>query len=466
VAKVGSRIPSIAEVAGDAGRFTDYSVPDAGIRAIYTQESIWQAWLDVEAALAQAEAELGVVPADAAARITEVARLENLDLARVVEGMRIQGHPLVPLIEELVRVAGEPAGGWVHWGATSQNITQSGNAILIKRAHRIIDQLLLDCLEAMADLAERSATMIMPGRTHGQHAVPITFGLKVATWIDDFLRGHDRIRRGVQPCLRVMMAGAVGSFGSLGSIGPKVQQRVAEKLRLEPMPVPSRALLSPQSAYISDLALVAASAGRVAIEIETGMQTEFGEVSEPVPEGSVGSSTMPHKRNPKLCADVLDLSAQVRALAPEAVGAVIHPHEADGGATAKLETTMANALIAMGDMLTRLKIVLRGLELFPERMRRNLELSGNMIGSEAVMLALGEEIGRDEAHRIVYEIAMQAVRTDEDDFEELLIDDERVAGALSAPQIRDLLDPTKHVGLSPQIARDAAHRAREAVAGR
>ncbi|WP_261166634.1 hypothetical protein [Microbacterium sp. Marseille-Q6965] len=108
---MGSRIPSIAEVAGDAGRFTDYSVPDAGIRAIYTQESIWQAWLDVEVALAQAEAELGVVPADAAARITEVARLENLDLGRVVEGMRIQGHPLMPLIEELVRVAGEPRAG-------------------------------------------------------------------------------------------------------------------------------------------------------------------------------------------------------------------------------------------------------------------------------------------------------------------------------------------------------------------
>ena len=460
------RLPSIAEAAGDAERFTDYSVPDAGIRAIYAQVSVWQAWLDVEVALAQAEAEAGIVPPEAAARITEVGRLEKIDQARVIEGMRIQGHPLMPLIDELARVAGDEAGGWVHWGATSQNITQSGNAILIKRAHRIINQLMLDCLAALADLADRSATMIMPGRTHGQHAVPITFGLKVATWIDDLLRGHDRINRGVQPCLRVMMAGAVGSFASLGAIGPRIQQRVAEKLKLDPMPVPSRALLSPQSAYISDLAIVAASAGRIAIEIETGMQTEFGEVSEPVPEGSVGSSTMPHKRNPKLCADVLDLSAQVRALAPEAVGAVIHPHEADGGATAKLEATMANALIAMGDMLMRLKIVLEGLELFPDRMRRNLELSGNMIGSEAVMLALGEEIGRDEAHRIVYEIAMQAVRTEEDDFEELLIDDERVAGALSAPQIRELLDPAKHVGLSPDIAREAARRARGAVAGR
>ncbi|WP_083991074.1 lyase family protein [Microbacterium sediminis] len=461
-----SRIPSISDVAGEASRFTDYSVPDAGIRAIYTQESIWQAWLDVEVALAQAEAELGIVPADAARRITEVARLENLDLDRVVADMRIQGHPLMPLIEELVRVAGDHAGGWVHWGATTQNITQSGNAILIKRAHRIINQLVLDCLGAMADLAERSATMIMPGRTHGQHAVPITFGVKVATWIDDFLRGHDRIRRGVQPCLRVMTAGAVGTYASLGALGPKVQQRVAEKLRLEPMPVPSRALLSPQSAYITDLALLASCAGRIAIEIETGMQTEFGEVSEPVPEGSVGSSTMPHKRNPKLCADVLDLSAQGRGLAPEAMGAIGHPHEADGGATAKLEAIMAAALIAMGDMLMRLKIVLEGLELFPARMKRNLELSGNMSGSEAVMLALGEEIGRDEAHRIVYEIAMQAIKTEEDDFEELLIDDERVAGALSAPQIRELLDPTKHVGRSPEIARQAAWRAREAVAGR
>ncbi|WP_203136890.1 class-II fumarase/aspartase family protein [Microbacterium sp. JZ31] len=455
---------TIAEVAGDAGRFTDYSVPDAGIRALYTTESIWQSWLDVEVALARAEAEVGIVPEDAARRIAQVGRLSHLDRERVIAGMRVQGHPLVPLIEELAEAAGEGAGGWVHWGATSQNIMQSGHAILIGRAHAIVNRLLLDCLAALADLAERSATMIMPGRTHGQHAVPITFGLKVATWIDDVLRAHDRIGHGVRPCLRVMMAGAVGSFASLGEVGPRVQRRVADLLGLEPMPVPSRALLSPQSGYISDLALLSAACGRIAIEVETMMQTEFGEVSEPVPEGSVGSSTMPHKRNPKLSADVLDLAALIRASVPEAIAATIHAHEADGGATAKIDAAMQTCLVATGDMLMRLKVILEGLELFPKRMRRNLELSGNLIGSEAVMLALGEEIGRDEAHRIVYEAAMRCA-TEGEDFEALLVSDPRVRIALPAERIRALLDPAGHVGLAPHIAREAARRAREAVAG-
>jgi adenylosuccinate lyase len=454
-------LTTIAEAAGTAARFTDHSVPDAGIRALFAPESVWQAWLDVEVALAHAEAEVGIVPADAAARIEAVGSLDRLDHDRILAGMREQGHPLVPLIDELARVAGPGASGWVHWGATSQNIMQSGSAVLIGRAHERVRALAVSCLHALGDLADRSADMLMPGRTHGQHAVPITFGLKAATWIDDLLQGLERVDAGVRPCLRVMMAGAVGSYASLGEAGPEVQRRVAARLGMEPMPVPSRAILAPQAGYVSDIALLAASCARVALEVETMMQTEFGEVSEPVPEGSVGSSTMPHKRNPKLSSDVLDLSARIRALAPEAVAAVIHPHEADGGSTAKLEAIVPEALVALGDLLARLELIVAGLELFPERMRANLELSGNLIGSEAVMLALGEAIGRDAAHHLVYAVAMR-VSTEGGDFAAELSADPRVAAALSAAEVDALLDPSGQTGLAPRMARDAAARARAA----
>jgi adenylosuccinate lyase len=258
------------------------------------------------------------------------------------------------------------------------------------------------------------------------------------------------------------MGGAVGSFASLGEHGPQVQEGVARRLGLAAMAVPSRALLAPQAGYVSDMALVAASCARIALDIETMMQTEFSEVSEPVPDGSVGSSTMPHKRNPKLSSDVIDLAARLRALAPEAVGAVIHPHEADGGSTAKLDSAMQSALVGMGDLLVRLRMVLTGLDLFPERMRRNLELSGDLLGSEAVMLALGEQIGRDEAHHIVYVLAMRAA-TEGADFAELLLGEERVTTSLPPSRIRTLLDPAAHTGLSAQIARETARRVREAL---
>jgi adenylosuccinate lyase len=168
---------------------------DPGIRALYTLEARWQAWLDVEAALAKAQAELDIVPSEAAEAIARVARLELLDRARIDEGLARTGHTLVPLIWELARVVGDPHGGWVHWGATTQNITQTGDLLLLRQAHRILLRLIGEVLGAMAGLARRGADMVLAGRTHGQHAVPATFGYKVAVWIDELLRHVERFQQ-------------------------------------------------------------------------------------------------------------------------------------------------------------------------------------------------------------------------------------------------------------------------------
>src|SRR5215831_9976777 len=168
-------------------------VRDAGIRALYRLENRWQAWLDVEVALAKAQAELGIIPLQAAEAIAGAARIELLDRGRIEEGFARTGHTLVPLVWELSRVVGEPHGGWVHWGATTQNITQTGDLLVLRQAHRSFLRLIGEVLAAMADLAERGAEMALPGRTHGQHAVPATFGYKVAVWIDELLRHVERM---------------------------------------------------------------------------------------------------------------------------------------------------------------------------------------------------------------------------------------------------------------------------------
>lgn len=457
--------PTIADVAGGAARFTDYSVPDAGIRALFRVDSVWQAWLDVEAALARAEAQVGIVPAEHAAAIEAAARLTRIDTERVRRALAEQGHPLTPLIAELVRAAGEVAGGYVHWGATSQNVMQTGHALLLKRAHAVVSDLLAEVIAALADLAENSADTLMAGRTHGQHAVPITFGFKAATWLDDLIRAHQRTDAAIRPCLTVMMGGAVGTFAALGERGPQVQALVARDLGLAPMEVPSRAILDPFAAYVSALAIASASAARVCTDVATLMQTEFGEVSEPVPAGSIGSSTMPHKRNPKLTYDVLQLSAEIRALAPAAVEALIRPHEADGAATATMTDILERSLIGMGDLLVRLRQVVSGLEIFPDRMRENLSRSGNLISSEAVMLALAQAIGRDHAHDVIYQDAMEAAVTGTD-FLEVLREDPRVTARIDEAELRRLLDPAAHTGLAPGIARGTAQRARQYLAGR
>jgi adenylosuccinate lyase len=194
-------------------------VSDAGIRALYALENRWQAWLDVEVALAKAQAGLSIIPTEAADAIARAARIELMDRTRIDEGFARTGHTLVPLVWELSRVVGEPHGGWVHWGATTQNITQTGDLLVLRQAHRVFLHLIGEALSAMADLAERGAEMPIAGRTHGQHAVPATFGYKIAVWIDELLRHVERLQQAGPRLFVAMLGGGAGTFASLGKHG-------------------------------------------------------------------------------------------------------------------------------------------------------------------------------------------------------------------------------------------------------
>ncbi|HXP58687.1 MAG TPA: adenylosuccinate lyase family protein [Streptosporangiaceae bacterium] len=438
-----------------AERFTDARVPDPGVRALLARQHRWQCWLDVEAALAAAEAEFGVVPAAAAAAIQSAARLANLDIARIERGIAETSHPLMALITELSLAAGEH-GGWVHWGATTQNITQTGDALVLRAAHRRILRLLAGVLSAAADLAERTADLLAAGRTHGQHAVPITFGFKPAGWIDELDRHVTRLRSAEPRVFTAMTGGAVGTFASLGPAGPQVQAAVAARLGLASMAVPSRAIADSLAEYVCLLGLLGSTGTRIAQEVYQLMKTELAEASEPAPPGTVGSSTMPHKLNPQLSDDCITIGAQLRALVPLALEGMLHDHENDGAHSAMLDDACPRACELTGDLLVRLEVIVSGLEVDPDRMRANLDLTGGMISSEAIMLELGRAIGRQKAHEVVHDAARAQGTT----FAQALSRDPRVTAHLDAATIDGLLDPASHTGLSADIARAAARRAR------
>jgi 3-carboxy-cis,cis-muconate cycloisomerase len=423
-------------------------VADPGIRALYRLENRWQAWLDVEVALARAQADLGNIPSDAAEAIARVARLENMDRARIDAGFARTGHTLVPLVWELARIVGDPHGGWVHWGATTQNITQTGDLLVLRQAHRVFLRQIGDILAAMADLAERGTDMVMAGRTHGQHAVPATFGYKVAVWIDELIRHVERFRQAAPRLFVAMLGGGAGTYASLGRNGPPVQQGIGRLLGFGSMTVPSRALGDHLAENITLLGLLAATCGKIGREIYTLMKTEFAEVEEPVPPGTVGSSTMPQKRNPKLCQDIIAAAAEIRAQVPLALEAMMTEHEADRTTSLMMDAAESRACIATGDMLGRLGEVMRGLRLDPERMRSNLDL--------------GAAIGRQHAHDAVYDAAQDAF-THGASFAERLAADTRVTTHMTPEQIRRLLDPTAYTGLCADMARDGANRARAAA---
>ena len=444
-------------------RFTSARVPHSGMETLFSTPARWQAWLDVEAALARAQAQLGLIPAEAGVAIAQACDLGRLDEDRINDEIDRTSHPLMPLIVELGRATGE-YGGWVHWGATTQNITQTGDTLLLRRAHTLIEGQITEILTALADLTEQGADMIMAGRTHGQHAVPITFGFKTAGWIDEYVRHLERLDH-IGPRLFVaLLGGAAGTSASLGEDPETLQRAVAADLGLIPMPVPSRSISDHFAEFVTVLGLIATTSGKIAREIYQLMKTEYHEVEEPVPTGTVGSSTMPHKRNPQLCQDVIGMAAEIRSLVPLALESAISEHDADNAPSALFDVEQ-HACELTADILARIHLIVAGLQLDPRRMRSNLDLSGGMIASEAIMLRLGETIGRQLAHEVVYDAA-QIASTTSTSFTDTLAIDPRVTSQLDTDTIKKLLEPDSHLGLAPAIAHNQAIRAREVAASR
>lgn len=441
------------------GNPTSLRVPDPGIAALFEQDARWQAWLDVEAALAKAEAELGMIPAAAAEEIVRKCDLTLFDRERLIEGFTRTAHTLVPLVWELARICDGDAGNYVHWGATTQNITQTGDLLQLRKAHRIYLRQLGHILAALADLADTSKDMALPGRTHGQHAVPATYGLKVAIWIDEFARHVERLRECEPRVFQALLGGAAGTVASFGDEGLEVQARMAAHLDMPAMPVPARSIMDHLAEHVMLLALLASTCGKFGNEIYTGMKQEFGEVEEPISPGTVGSSTMPQKRNPHLSQDIMAYAAQIRTMVPLALETVMTEHEANRQTSLMMRHAQGQVCNLMGDTLERVRILAEGLVLKPERMRANLDLTDGLIMAEPMMLALGEHVGRQEAHDIVYDAA-QSAAVGTETFNDLLAADTRVTGHLSPAQIEALLDPTAYTGLCAEMATAQAARAR------
>jgi 3-carboxy-cis,cis-muconate cycloisomerase len=441
----------------------DLRVPDPGIRALFKTDSRWQAWLDVEVALAKAQAKIGMIPSNAAEEISKKADLSLFDRQKLADGFLRSGHTLTPLIWELDRLCEGDAGGYAHWGATTQNIVQTGDLLILRKADAIFRKQLSELLFVMADLAEQHAETTMAARTHGQHAVPTTFGAKVAVWLDEISRHGIRLLEASPRVFRAMLGGAAGTLASFGSDGFKLQEVFAAELQMTAMAVPSRAEGDHLSEYVLLLGLMAATTGKIAREIYTLQKQEFGELEEPTPEGSVGSSTMPQKRNPFMAQDIVALSSEIRMQVPLALEAMQTEHEADRATSLQIRQATERACVATGDMFARMKIIISGLSVKPERMRQNLDLTGGLIMAEPVMLALGSSIGRQEAHDIVYDAA-QAAALGQKSFADLLAADQRISAKLSKNDIKNLLNPLSYVGLSPELARRAASSARDTAA--
>ena len=420
------------------------------LRAIFSDENRVQKWFDYEAALARAQAELGIIPQAAATEIAAKAKVANIDLAKVAAEIRRIKHPLVPALRGLQAACAGDHGEYLHFGPTTQDVLDTGMVLQLKAAHALIVADLQAVGRALYRLAETHQATPMAGRTHGVQALPITFGHKCAIWLAEAGRGHARLAEAAKRDFVSGMTGAVGTQASFGAQAFELEKRVTARLGLGLADIAWQVARDRLADYASALGLIGNAMGKIAHEIIILSHNEIDEVAEPFDHGKVGSSTMPHKRNPVICEGVLAVGRALRASVGLMQEALVVEHERDAS-TWRLEwKAMPECCLMTGAMLAQMKYVLGGLEVHADKMRRNLDTLGGFLMSERVMFALADRVGKQSAHELVYEIAMRGIDGGVS-FEAALMADAQVKEALSRDELTALLDPTTYVGLAPEI---------------
>jgi len=421
------------------------------MRDIFGDRMTVQKWLDTEAALARAEAELGIIPAEAADEIAANSDAENYDLAGLKREMDVTAHPIIPLVRAITAKCKGDAGQYVHWGATTQDIMDTGQILQIKDAwsHIAAD---LDAVEAnLISLARAHRATPMPGRTHGLHAQPITFGYKVAVWLAEIRRHRQRMAECARRLFTGQFSGAVGTMAAIGEKGPDVQKRMMALLGLAAPEICWHTARDRLAEYACLMAMIAGTMGKMAHEIYLLQKSETAEVEEPFPEGRVGSSTMPHKRNPALCESVAALARTVRGCVPLALENLVAEHERDKIGLHAEREYVARLTAGTHAAIRKMAVVSAGLTVRPAAMLRNLSVTGGLTLSEAVMMKLAETAGRQHAHDIVYEACMKAAATGRD-IKSVLLEDPAISGKISPAALDALLDPSAYTGLAAGFA--------------
>lgn len=426
----------------DTGRYGT-----AKMREIFEEEARVQKMLDVEAALAWAHAEVGDIPRKDAEKIVAMASLKHVKLGRIKEIEREIKHDVASLVRALAEGCG-PSGAYVHLGATSYDIVDTANALQLKDALELIGKKLSNFENILREKALQYKGTVMMGRTHGQHALPITLGFKFAVWMCEISRHIQRLTQCEERVLVGKMSGAVGTQASLGKHAMRIQELVMQRLGIKAAEISTQIVQRDRYAeLVCLLGLVTSSLDNFASEIRELQRPEIGELFEPFEaEKQVGSSTMPHKRNPETCERVCGLARIVRSLAIPALENVVTWHERDLTQSSAERFIIPEACILVDYMLFLMSNIVANLRVDEERMLRNIELTQGRAMSEAVMMALTRKgVDRQEAHELLRKLAIKS-ELEKRHFKEILLEDKFVSGKLSEKEIDSALNPENYLG--------------------
>ena len=421
------------------------------MRQGFDTRSMVQAWLNAETALAAAEADVGVIPGPSAQRIAIEANVEHYDIAELRRGIAQSQHPLVPVIRALAQRCAEH-GAYVHWGATTQDIIDTGMVLQIRDALPWLLEQIRTAREQCLRLTQAFADSPMPARTHGQQAVPMTFGLKAAGWADELSRVEGRLVAAREIISVAQLGGGGGTLASLGDDAGRVLDAFCARLELRRPDVPWFAARDRVRDVGHALAELGASGERIAAEVIRLQATEVGELAEGGADDHVGSSTMPQKRNPMLSEYLVASARLLRGSVDALAGATAHAGERDMGLWAVEWLAVPQAFILAGGVAEKLVEIVTSLEVDPARMRANLELTDGAILAEAAMMVLARGFGHEEAHAIVAAASRTAVSTGRP-LLEVLLEDPRAGRLIDASLLERLRDPETYLGWSVAVAR-------------
>ncbi|WP_192553007.1 3-carboxy-cis,cis-muconate cycloisomerase [Pseudomonas sp. IzPS59] len=418
------------------------------MREVFCDQGRVQAMLDFEAALARAEARVGVIPDSAVASIENACRAELFDFAALGEAIATAGNSAIPLVKALgKRIAASDAEAerYVHLGATSQDVMDSGLVLQLRQALALIEAELAQLADSLATQAQRHAATPLAGRTWLQHATPVTLGMKIAGWLGAVTRSRQRLRELKPRLLVLQFGGASGTLAALGEQALPIARALAEELQLTLPEQPWHTQRDRIVEFGAVLGLIAGSLGKLGRDISLLMQTEAAEVFEPSAPGKGGSSTMPHKRNPVGAAVLIGAATRVPGLVSTLFSAMPQEHERSLGLWHAEWETLPDICCLVSGALQQARLLADGLEVDAARMARNLELTQGLVLAEAVSIVLVQRVGRDAAHHLLEQCCKRAV-AEQRHLRAVLGDEPQVTAELSATELDHLLDPARYLG--------------------
>lgn len=424
-----------------------------GMKELFTLEAKVDSWLEVESALAAAQGELGIIPKEAADNINLNAKVENIDFEEMTEILKKVGHNFVPFLKVFGKACDPEAAKYIHYGITTQNVQQTSQLLRVKKFNEILKVVLNDIIVDLEKLALEHIDTIIPGRTHGKHALPITFGFKVASWIEELRDALDIIESSEKRIFKVMMGGAVGGFHALGEQGIEVQNLVADKLEMGSMAIPSRAIRINRLEYMTNMSLLASILFKIGEEVYRTSSEEFDELSEAFIAGTVGSSTMPQKVNPKLAKGIIANSQKIFSVLNSSLYASSKPFEADSSSYILMETNLNEILELMCEAIIRMKELSSNLTVDKQSMLENVGLTKGLINSENVMMHIAKKVGKEKAHEIVYNLAMECEQSGLS-YEQVLMTSELLSGIYTEQEIKAMVDPKNYIGLCELLVKN------------